>query len=159
MKNAPGMANLVSLCLCQGERTAVGFCLVDQSSNHIDVIIRDLGKNWLNKHWKKCQRFCVLNISWYPFQVISGVWREVYQAVFIKEVQVVLSSHLNIFVDHCNLDTHTDGSKIMPNKTSCKHNRSPWWENLVPERWSWMPGPTSAPFPASHSSSAMRKGW
>ena len=42
---APGMANLVSLCLCQGEWTAVGFSLVDQSSNHIDVIIRDLNKN------------------------------------------------------------------------------------------------------------------
>ena len=45
VKKAPGMANLVSLCLCQGEWTAVGFSLVDQSSNHIDVIIRDLNKN------------------------------------------------------------------------------------------------------------------
>ena len=41
---APGMANLVSLCLSQGEGTAVGFSLVDESSNHIDVIIRNLGK-------------------------------------------------------------------------------------------------------------------
>ena len=41
---APGMANLVSLGLSQGEGTAVGFSLVDESSNHIDVIIRNLGK-------------------------------------------------------------------------------------------------------------------
>ena len=39
---APGMANLESLCLSQGQGTPVGLSLVDKSSNHIDVIIRNL---------------------------------------------------------------------------------------------------------------------
>ena len=43
-KEAPGMANLVPLCLSQSQWTAVGLSLVDKSSNHIDVIIRNLVK-------------------------------------------------------------------------------------------------------------------
>ena len=56
----------------------------------------------------------------YPFQVISGVWRKVYQAVFIKEVQVVLLSHLYIF----------------DNQYNCEHTMSPGWESPLPGRWS-----------------------
>ena len=39
---APGMANLVSLGLSQGQGTPVGLSLVYESSNHIDIIIRNL---------------------------------------------------------------------------------------------------------------------
>ena len=39
---APGMTNLVPLCLSQSQGTAVSLSLVDKRSNHIDVIIRNL---------------------------------------------------------------------------------------------------------------------
>ena len=37
------MSNLVALGFCQGERAAVSLRFVDKGSDHIDVIIRDLG--------------------------------------------------------------------------------------------------------------------